>query len=42
MKHKKLKTLGLLIIVAVLTTGVTHAQDPLLSWNWKKLFAFEQ
>jgi phosphoserine phosphatase len=33
MKHKKLKTLGLLIIVAVLSTGVTHAQDPLPSWN---------
>jgi phosphoglycolate phosphatase-like HAD superfamily hydrolase len=33
MKHKKLKTLGLLIIVAVLSTGVTHGQDPLSSWN---------
>jgi phosphoglycolate phosphatase-like HAD superfamily hydrolase len=33
MKHKKLKTLGLLIIVGVLSTGVTRAQDPLPSWN---------
>jgi phosphoserine phosphatase len=33
MKHKKLKTLGLLIVVAVLSTVVTRAQDPLPSWN---------
>jgi phosphoserine phosphatase len=33
MKHKKLKTLGLLIAVAVLSTVVTRAQDPLPSWN---------
>jgi len=33
MKHKKLKTLGLLILVGVLSTGVTRAQDPLPSWN---------
>jgi phosphoglycolate phosphatase-like HAD superfamily hydrolase len=33
MKHKKLKTLSLPIIVAVLSAGVARAQDPLPSWN---------
>jgi phosphoglycolate phosphatase-like HAD superfamily hydrolase len=33
MKHNKFKTLSLAITVAVLSTGVAHAQDPLPSWN---------
>jgi phosphoserine phosphatase len=33
MKHNKFKTLSLAITVAVLSTGVARAQDPLPSWN---------
>jgi phosphoserine phosphatase len=33
MKRKRLKTLSLLIIVAVLSGGTVRAQDPLPSWN---------
>jgi phosphoglycolate phosphatase-like HAD superfamily hydrolase len=33
MKHNKFKTLSVAITVAVLSTGVARAQDPLASWN---------
>src|ERR1051325_10457647 len=33
MTHKRLQTLGLFIIVAVLSAGTAPAQDPLPSWN---------
>jgi phosphoglycolate phosphatase-like HAD superfamily hydrolase len=33
MKHNEFKTLSLAITVAVLSTGVARAQDPLPSWN---------
>ena len=33
MKHDKFKTLSLAITMAVLSTGVVRAQDPLPSWN---------
>jgi hypothetical protein len=33
MKHNKFKTLRLGITVAVLSTGLVRAQDPLPSWN---------